>query len=168
MSLASTVFADTHTAPSRTAKAWWRPLAIAALGCSLIASAVGLAANPVAASEPREKLTDGVYVFGESPTAGQIGTTYMVMQVDDNRVSGGFYQPSSSFDCFYGEIADSEMALTVVDSYAQTEHPFALALESQTSVASQTAIAGEWVPSGFHPIADVSTTDREVLQTCSF
>ncbi|NEQ43650.1 MAG: hypothetical protein F6K00_08860 [Leptolyngbya sp. SIOISBB] len=153
---------------SSTGPAWLRhPLAIAALSVSLIAGSLSLTAAPVTANPSQSNVPNGVYVFGESPTAGQLGTTYMVMQVSADRVTGGFYQPSSSFDCFHGEITGTEMALTVIDSYAQTAHPFALALESGTAVASSEAIAGEWVPSGFYSLPELSATDHEVLQMCS-
>lgn len=121
----------------------------------------------IAINEPQADLTDGIYVFGESPEAGQLGTTYMVMAVEAGQIVGGFYQPSSSFDCFHGEVAQQELALTVIDSYNQTEHPFALALESNTAVAAPEALADEWVPSGFHAIAELSDTDHHVLQVCS-
>jgi len=53
-----------------------------------------------------------------------------------------------------------------MDSYAQTSYPFDIALESQSAVAAQEAIAGEWVPTGFYPVAELSDTDQHVLQVC--
>lgn len=159
-------FASPYSQPRSPRFSSWlrRPFAIAALGVSLLAGAM---APAVAIDEPQAHLTDGVYVFGESAEAGQLGTTYMVMSVAAGQITGGFYQPSSSFDCFRGEVADNELALTVIDSYAQTEHPLVMALESTTAIASSNAAAGEWVPSGFQAIADLSDTDRHVLQVCS-
>lgn len=158
---------QTHSRQNQAKQAWWRLLAIATLGCGLVTSTIAMTADSAVANERQNDLTEGVYAFGESPTPGQPGTTYMVLRVEADQVTGGFYQPASSFDCFYGEITDAEMALTVIDSYAQTEHPFVVALENQTTVASQDAIAGEWIPSGFHALPDLSDTDRQVLETCS-
>ncbi|MEM1310289.1 MAG: hypothetical protein AAGF98_12515 [Cyanobacteria bacterium P01_H01_bin.153] len=138
------------------------------MGLSLVGGSLVTALAPAVANDTVDHLSDGVYVFGESPEPGQFGTTYLVMEVNDGTVRGGFYQPASSFDCFQGSAAASELSLTVTDSYAQTEYPFALALESDTSVASQEAIAAEWVPAGFYPIADMSQTDHHVLQVCGF
>lgn len=168
MSFASPLSFTVHPGLVSAGPTWLRrSLKIAALSLSLMAGALALSASPSTANASSGTLPDGVYVFGESPTAGQLGTTYMVMQVSADAVTGGFYQPASSFDCFHGEINGSEMALTVIDSYAQTSHPFALALENNAAVASSNAIAGEWVPSGFYALPELSTTDREVLQTCS-
>ncbi|WP_204139587.1 hypothetical protein [Halomicronema sp. CCY15110] len=143
-----------------------RPLA-AALGCSLIVGSLMATMGTAIANPAPAPLADGVYVFGESPTAHQPGTTYMVMQVSGHDINGGFYQPASSFDCFYGETNSTNMTLTVIDSYAQTKHPLAMTLETATTVASENATASQWVPTGFHRLADVTATDRQVLQTCT-
>jgi len=143
-----------------------RSLAIVAGGVGLVAGSLAIAPSVSMADEPMNNVTNGVYVFGESPEAGQLGTTYMVMEVAAGEIKGGFYQPSSSFDCFHGTVTQNELALTVIDSYAQTSYPFAVALESQSAVAASEAIAGEWVPTGFHPISELSATDEHVLQVC--
>ncbi|RZM79007.1 hypothetical protein [Leptolyngbya iicbica] len=143
------------------------PLAALILGCSLITGSLAWMAETTAASATPSPLADGIYVFGESPTAHQLGTTYMVMEVAGQDVSGGFYQPASSFDCFYGEATGTYMTLTVIDSYAQEEHSLAMPLENSTVVASETSVANTWVPAGFHRLTEVTATDRQVLQTCT-
>jgi hypothetical protein len=144
-----------------------RPLTAAARGCSLIIGSLIVTMGAAIANTTPPSLADGVYVFGESPNAHELGTTYMVMQVSGHEVSGGFYQPASSFDCFHGETTSTVLNLTVIDSYAQTEHPLAMTLENAATVASANATASQWVPSGFHRLADVTATDRQVLQTCT-
>ncbi|MEM1278629.1 MAG: hypothetical protein AAF827_16100 [Cyanobacteria bacterium P01_D01_bin.6] len=167
MSIASPLSTSAHPNRFETYLAWLqRPLAIAALGTSLLVSTLTAAAPPAAANTPQNALPDGVYALGESPTAGQLGTTYMVIEVSADTITGGFYQPASSFDCFYGEVAGNEMALTVIDSYAQTEHPFALALGEPAAVASQNTVDSQWIPNGFYLLPELSTTDYEVLQVC--
>ncbi|MGD1858799.1 MAG: hypothetical protein ACFB0E_02375 [Leptolyngbyaceae cyanobacterium] len=146
---------------------WRRRLALVAMGLSLAVGNFVTMVVPALANETVDHLSDGVNVFGESPEPGQFGVTYLVMEVNGSAVKGGFYQPASSFDCFHGNAAAAELSLTVVDSYAQTEYPFALALESN-AVASQETIAAEWVPTGFHVIDEVSQTDHDVLQACGF
>ena len=109
---------------------------------------------------------DGTYVFGESPEAGQVGSTYMVFEVQSQSLVGAFYQPSSSFDCFHGQVEDNKMTLTVIDSYDQTSHPYVLALDVASQAASQVGIAGSIVPSGFYSLSDLSELDWSILATC--
>ena len=77
---------------------------------------------------------DGVYLYGQSPQPNTIGSEYLVFEVNQGQVIGGFYMPSSSFDCFYGSVEAQKLALTVVDSYEQTPHPYAVALQSESPV----------------------------------
>lgn len=160
------VFVKPASHPTKAAS-FRRPLALTALSCSLVIGSLALATESAIANPTPSPLADGIYVFGESSTPAQIGTTYMVMQISHQEINGGFYQPASSFDCFHGEASGSEIALTVTDSYAQTEHPFAMTLENATTVASANAAASQWVPTGFYRLADLTETDQEVLQICS-
>lgn len=113
-------------------------------------------------------LEDGNYVFGQSEEADQIGSTYMVMTVESQRVLGAFYQPSSSFDCFQGYITGNQLALVVQDSYDQSNHPYNLALETSSSeVAARIGTSSSLVPSGFHQLEALSELDHTILETCS-
>lgn len=147
-----------------------RPLLFLALSLGVLLGALPFAPTVAMASSPEistsARLGDGTYVFGESPEVGQFGVTYMVFRVQSQQIIGAFYQPSSSFDCFHGEIAGNELALTVVDSYSQTPHPYALALDTSSQAASQDGTAGAFVPRGFHPIAELSDVDQNILATC--
>lgn len=109
---------------------------------------------------------DGIYVFGEAAEAGQIGATYMVMNVQAEKIVGAFYQPSSSFDCFHGELQGNSIALTVINSYDQSTHPFTVALQTTNQVASQTGAVSNLVPEGFYELSQVSTLDADILATC--
>ncbi|HEY9887282.1 MAG TPA: hypothetical protein V6D02_02715 [Candidatus Obscuribacterales bacterium] len=116
-------------------------------------------------AEP-SRLAEGVHVFGESATPNVLGTTYMVVNVTGAEVVGGFYQPSSSYDCFSGELVGNEMALTVAANFEQPAYPFTLALETMETVAAQGIPASQLVPSGFQALATPSATDQAVLQAC--
>lgn len=111
-------------------------------------------------------LENGVYIFGESAEAEQLGQTYVVMEVKEGDLIGGFYQPSSSFDCFHGTVAGNTLALTVMDSYEQAAHPYSLALETNALVAAQDGSVGSLVPSGFQALSEISHTGQAVLQAC--
>jgi hypothetical protein len=135
---------------------------------------VGVEAEPdhQAASSQRPSptnsyaLTDGVYLYGQSPERDQIGSAYMVFEVEQGQVVGAFYMPYSSFDCFYGDLQTDRIALTVIDSYEQTQHPYAIALEPVDTLAT---VEAESVPvglEGFHRIEDPSDNDLAILSTC--
>lgn len=118
-----------------------------------------------AAAQP---LPDGVYLYGQAAEPEQLGSAYMVFEVNKGDVVGAFYMPRSSFDCFYGSLQPDRMALNIVNSYEQTQYPYSVALQPTDSVAMA---GGEEtlpavVPEGFHKIADVSANDQRILATC--
>ncbi|MBW4522091.1 MAG: hypothetical protein KME16_20735 [Scytolyngbya sp. HA4215-MV1] len=124
-------------------------------------------AMPEAAST--HYLPNGVYLYGQSKQPEQIGNTYLVFEVKNDQVIGAFYMPRSSFDCVYGNFQAEELALTVVDSYERTAHPYAIALKKDYSVAragnnptEKTTIGLD----GLQPIATVSDNDRRILGVC--
>jgi hypothetical protein len=113
-----------------------------------------------------QPIEDGVYLYGQSPERDQIGSAYMIFEVTQGEVVGAFYMPRSSFDCFYGNLQADRMALTVIDSYEQTPHPYAVALEPTDTLA---AIEAEVAPvglEGFHAIEHPSENDLHILSTC--
>lgn len=113
-------------------------------------------------------LADGTYLYGQSQTAEQLGSAYMVFEVNQGKLLGAFYMPRSSFDCFYGNLEADRMALTVVDSYAQSPHPYAVALESTESIAmtgSETIVPAVTLE-GFHRLENLSSNDQRILSTC--
>ncbi|MBD2023380.1 hypothetical protein H6F80_02930, partial [Leptolyngbya sp. FACHB-711] len=59
------------------------------------------------------------------------------------------------------------LALTVVDSYEQTQHPYAIALDTSSSVAMA---GGETIApvglEGFQRIDELSANDQRILSTC--
>ncbi|WP_416676291.1 hypothetical protein [Egbenema bharatensis] len=114
-------------------------------------------------SQPFE---DGVYLYGQSPERDQIGSAYMIFEVTQGEVVGAFYMPRSSFDCFYGDFQVDRMALTVIDSYEQTSHPYAVALEPTDTLAATEAEVTPVGLEGFHQIENPSENDLRILSTC--
>ena len=114
-----------------------------------------------------QMLPDGVYLYGQSPEAMQLGSEYMVFEVNQNQVVGAFYMPQSSFDCFVGEIGSRRLSLNIFNSYDQSVHPYAIALDANSSVASNGSGNGaELGLEGFHRISDISELDQSLLNTC--
>jgi len=125
-------------------------------------------AQDVAVAPPSSSLADGTYLYGQSQTAEQVGSAYMVFEVKQGKLLGAFYMPRSSFDCFYGNLEADHVALTVVDSYAQSPHPYAVALKSTTPIAmaSGETIAPPVTLEGFHRLESLSNNDQRILSTC--
>lgn len=121
----------------------------------------------VAQAASNQVLENGTYLYGQSAQPEQIGSAYLVFEVEDSRVVGAFYMPQSSFDCFYGSIADQQLALNIVNSYERTVHPYAIALQESDSVA--TIGNPDLAPvglEGYHRIETVSENDQRILSTC--
>lgn len=139
-------------------------LALAALGLAFPGVSVAQTASPQA-SATQTVLADGTYLFGQSPEPGELGSTYTVFSVENNQTIGAFYQPSSSFDCFSGQVLPNQLAVNVVDSYEQTVHPYSIALAVDDSSVAGDA-AGAYGLEGFHRIENISAQDQEILGVC--
>lgn len=113
-------------------------------------------------------LENGIYLYGQSPQPNQLGQAYMVFEVIQGRLIGGFYMPRSSFDCFSGNVEGNQLALNIVDSYSQEVHNYSIAYSNVSTVATSTPSGAS--PSvaldGFYPIETLSQTDHDILKTC--
>jgi hypothetical protein len=138
-------------------------VAIPGLGAAQ-ASSLQSAAQPVA-ENLRKGLTDGDYVFGQSPLPQQPGAAYAVLSVKEGQVVGAFYAPNSSFDCFSGEVQANHLALNVVESYTQTAYPYNVALTASEALTAGEA-AGSPTLEGFQPLPALSEIDQQILGIC--
>ncbi|MEO0769755.1 MAG: hypothetical protein AAFY72_10020 [Cyanobacteria bacterium J06649_4] len=110
--------------------------------------------------------TNGTYLYGQQPIAGQPATTYFVFEAQGEQVSGAFFMPSSSFDCVQGQINGQHMSLAITDSYSQETYAYTLSINTaSTHVASQRNIATPLNIDGFHPMP-ITESDRTILATC--
>lgn len=116
-----------------------------------------------AAPPVSEQLTNGIYLFGEKPLPDQLQTAYMIFEARAGEVIGAFYAPHSSFDCFRGDVQNTQLSLAITETYSQEEYAYALNLED-------TAIAGlggsQFAIEGFHQIDTISDNDLRMLNTC--
>jgi len=109
----------------------------------------------------------GQYLFGQVPQRDQLGQGYIVLESTDEQVFGALYYPSSSFDCFQGQVEAGQLAMTVTNSYTQETYPFSIALASDTSVAATTP--DSLTPlnlEGFYQISSITENDLRLLNTC--
>jgi hypothetical protein len=94
------------------------------------------------------KITEGIYLYGQSPKPEEIKKEYFVFEVRQGKVVGAFYLPRSAFYCFYGSLEATQLNLTVVDSYDRSTSPYSVNLQQ------------------YYPISTVSDNDRRILDIC--
>ena len=128
------------------------------------AAATMALSSPVTAAYP-DHWPNGTYVYGQSPERDQIGQAYLVFEANADTVVGGFYMPSSSFDCFQGEVKADRLALTITDSYTAETYAYGLPVDTTAPIAAQ----DPQVPlglEGFQALAGMSDLDQQILATC--
>jgi len=111
-------------------------------------------------------LADGVYLYGQVPERDQLGVAYLVFEVIAERVTGAFFMPHSSFDCFQGSFQGNQLALQVRDSYEQTVHPFSIALQEVAIANPLGGATPTMTLEGFHEIDTIDSNDQRILETC--
>lgn len=108
------------------------------------------------------------HLFGQAPQPDQIGQGYVVLERSGDQVYGALYFPSSSFDCFTGQVQGTQLAMTIVNSYDQEVYPYSLALAEGPAIAAGETVS-ESVPfnlDGFHAIDSLSDNDHRILAMC--
>ncbi|MBD2297701.1 hypothetical protein [Nostoc sp. FACHB-190] len=113
--------------------------------------------------------TDGVYLYGQSPTPNQIGQGYIVFQKRQGKVVGALYMPSSEFSCFQGTIDKSgELAMTVNGSPDDVSTSDVATTSTIPSVSDDefNNYAYSVALQDYHPIQSISSGDRRILQMC--
>ncbi|MGP1374876.1 MAG: hypothetical protein ACTS3T_18750 [Almyronema sp.] len=124
-------------------------------------------ANPVLSQNLGNALADGIYLFGRSPQPEQIGSEYLVFEVRNQHTVGAFYMPSSSFDCFQGEVQPDRLLLTVVGSYDQSASDYAIALQPGSDLsASEQGVTAAPSLENYYEIDELSQMDHSLLETC--
>jgi hypothetical protein len=138
-------------------------LATTAMAQQVSSDTQTLAASRV---DTRNESRNGVYLFGETPAPEQIGSGYMVMEVEGSTVVGALYMPHSSFDCFQGELEGDRLNLSVTNSYDLSTHAYSMNLNVDGAIASINPTAVPVELEGYHLIPSVSNTDLRLLETC--
>ncbi|HEY9863106.1 MAG TPA: hypothetical protein V6D21_02905 [Candidatus Obscuribacterales bacterium] len=116
----------------------------------------------------RNFLKDGVYLYGESPQPEQIGQSYMVFEVKQGQLTGAFYMPRSSFDCFTGIPEGNHLSLKIIESYTKETHSYQIGLNNTAVVATVGGQVSEndLVLEGFHRLPHPSENDTRILNQC--
>ncbi|GEM_PF-1578651 len=114
-------------------------------------------------------LEEGIYLFGQSPQPEQIGQAYLVFEVKQGRVTGAFYMPNSSFDCFTGVPQGNQLNLSIIEAYSQEAYSYQIGFSNSTVVAAaggQGTDKNNLILEGFHRLSTVSENDTRILNQC--
>lgn len=137
--------------PARTTQKWLL-LAIATL---LPATIVGTSlreevaqAHQRSSMEGSTTLTNGIYLYGNSPQANELAGHYVVFERYSDEVVGAFYSPRSEFTCFAGKLQDTELDVEAVVPNSPTTQAVSAQLEN------------------LHSIKQVTPNDQQMLATC--
>ncbi|NEO57249.1 MAG: hypothetical protein F6K54_31795 [Okeania sp. SIO3B5] len=98
--------------------------------------------------DDRTLLSNGIYLFGQSPQPEQIQNEYFVFKLQNGKVIGAVYLPHSAFYCFYGIYEQNSLDVKVVDSYDNSASDYIVDLQK------------------YHWIDRVSENDARILSTC--
>ncbi|BAY10879.1 hypothetical protein [Calothrix sp. NIES-2098] len=113
---------------------------------------------------------DGVYLYGQSPTANQIGQGYIIFEKRQSQVTGAMYMPNSEFSCFQGTIDRSgELAMTVNASPDETSSNQVATANSIPSINDDelSTYAYSVALQDYHQLKSISNNDRRILQMCN-
>lgn len=114
------------------------------------------------------RLKEGVHFYGEASTRDQLGSTYMVFEVQDGRAIGAVYWPQSSFSCFEGRFQGKTLALRVEDPYGDAPYRHELALEETAIVAANglQSVEMKLGIEGMQALDSANEADLGFLATC--
>ncbi|MEH2155902.1 hypothetical protein [Nostoc sp.] len=115
---------------------------------------------------------DGIYLYGQSPNANQLGQGYIIFQKQQAKVTGALYMPQSEFNCFQGTINPSgELAMTVNSSSneANSNQSNQVATSSRLPKINDdesNSYAYSLALQDFYRLNSMTASDRRTLQMC--
>ena len=121
-------------------------------------------------AEPRTQFPtqNGVYLYGQSPKANQLGQGYIIFEKQQDRLVGALYMPSSEFSCFNGTLSQSGKLAMTVTGYPGDESRSQVATSNLTNFSEDgPALYSHSVAlNEYHQLNSISPNDRQMLQTC--
>lgn len=123
--------------------------------------------SPLRSPDAAPLLPSGIYLYGEQTEPAQPHTTYLVLAVTDQTLSGVVYQINSDYNCFTATAHPDHLALTMVDRHSGESFIYSIA-RSQTAVLASTKPALERHLNlvGFYHLEAVQESDRALLSSC--
>ncbi len=130
------------------------------------------------ATESVKQIGDGIYLYGQSAQAEQIGQEYIVFEVRGDRAIGALYMPQSEFSCFQGTLQARQLNVTlanpdseIAESGPDERQEFQPVAVGSTSPASGNRFDAITFPlsvklQNYHQIPRVSENDQRILSMC--
>ncbi|MFW9258842.1 hypothetical protein A4S05_19045 [Nostoc sp. KVJ20] len=115
---------------------------------------------------------DGIYLYGQSPKANQLGQGYIIFQKQQAKVTGALYMPQSEFNCFQGTINPSgELAMTVNSSSNEANSNQSNRVATSNSLPrigedEYNSYAYSVALQDFYRLNSITASDRRTLQMC--
>ncbi|MEM1367036.1 MAG: hypothetical protein AAGG02_03275 [Cyanobacteria bacterium P01_H01_bin.15] len=132
---------------------------------AIITTGLGLGLS-VNAQTPSSQISQGVYLYGQSAQPEQLGSEYLVFQVQNDRVVGASYYPQSEYACFTGRILGDQLQLQVQDPYEpDIFSSYALDISFEDSFVAGTAVP-ELSLIGYRALETITANDRRLLDSC--
>lgn len=125
--------------------------------------------------------TNGVYLFSNAPQiapqnfvsngiSASENLEYIVLQLDNNQVVGGFYQTLSEYSCFTGTVQGESLDLWVSPPDTTEAYAYSILTQNQSSVASYSNAVGlainELALQGSYRITSLDQVSQNVLNAC--
>lgn len=112
---------------------------------------------------------NGVYLYGQSPQAGQLGQGYIIFDKQQRKILGALYIPGSEFSCFNGTLYPSgELAMTV-KGYVGDSSLTQVATNNTLPHLSEdepTTYSHSVKLQDYYQLHALSAKDRQMLQMC--
>ncbi|MDF5717460.1 MAG: hypothetical protein PUP93_27245 [Rhizonema sp. NSF051] len=127
-----------------------------------------VATQTLAAPKTKFPTQNGVYLYGQSPKAGQQGQGYIIFEKQQNSLVGALYMPSSEFSCFNGTLSQSGNLAMTVTGYPGEGSATQVATSNLTSFSEDgpTSYSHSVALNNYYQLNTVSANDRQILQMC--
>jgi hypothetical protein len=128
-------------------------LKTAAAGVTLTLTLAGFGIIETAQAQPSQstqstRLSDGMFLYGQTPQPNKLRHEYVVFSHQDGAVVGAIYYPRSEFVCFTGSLENKTIDIKSVD----------------TSNAKNAEAKIEL--SDLQQVSNISSTDQRILSMC--
>jgi hypothetical protein len=101
-------------------------------------------------------LSNGTYMYGETNVPGAEGREYVVFDHQGGQAIGAVFMAGSEYSCFSGQVSgDNTLKMMVLDGYEDTERPYDISLEGQSSDGYE-----------YQPVHKIGQQEMNILDTC--
>lgn len=129
-----------------------KTVAVGAVTLALTLGSFGILAKPAQAQSSQSPqsppLTDGTFLYGQTPQPNKLRHEYVVFSHQDGEVVGAIYYPRSEFVCFTGSLENKTIDIESVDTGSSNNAEAKIEL------------------SDLQRVNNISLTDQHILSMC--